>query len=372
MSPRALLAICALVLPIPVAAAGCGTDEAADMEPREVLERTFDNDTEVTSGVFGLSLAMEATGEEEASFTAEVNGPFQGDAGEPHALPQLDLSGSASGEGGGEEIDFEGRVVLTEESAFVEYEDETYEVGARDFARISEAVESQAREAGAEDEGPSFRESCEQAVEQAGGDPAACDIDLVEDWLTNLENEGIEDVEGTEAVHVSGDLNVERALTDLGDIVESIPGVSLQGIQPGQLANAVPEASFDVYSGTEDFQLHRFDINLAIDPAAATAGLAVVPVERVDLGFSLTLTEVNEPQTIDTPTGPTRPIEDLLGEDPFDFDTGLGALGAGAPNGAGDAGPEVEAGPEGQEYLECITEAGGDPEAIQACAELLE
>lgn len=376
---RTLLAVCALALPIPVAVAGCGGDD--DSDPREVLERTFDNDTDVTSGNFGFTLEISAAGEEEGSFTAEVGGPFQGEA-DATTLPQLDLGGSVSGEGGGESVDFEGRLVLTEESAFVEYENETYEVGARDFAQLKEGFESQAQE-GEEGDSTSFREGCEQAVEQAGGDPSSCDIDVVGDWFTNLENEGTEDVGGTEAIHISGDLDVERALADISEIVQSIPGVDLQGFQPSQLATAVPEASFDVYSGADDDVLRGLSIDLAIEPAALTAGIAAVPVERVDFGISFTLSELNEPQTIDTPPGPTRPIEDLLGDDPFDLGDGLGGgLGAGGlGGGGGDAGgggagagdlPGGEAGSEeAQEYFDCIAEAGGDPDAIEACGEQL-
>jgi hypothetical protein len=365
---RTLLAICALVLPIPVAVAGCGGDDAADEDPREVLERTFDNDTDVTSGVFGLNLDLTATGAEEFNFAAEVGGPFEGVADDPSAMPQLDLRATATGEGGGESIDFAGDVAITEDNAYVRYENQTYEVGETNFAELQEQFESQVPEAD-EEGGRSFREACEQAIEQAGGDPDACDIDFVNDWLTNVENEGTEDVEGTETIHISGDLNVERVLDDLGQIAASTPGVDLQGLQPSQLATAVPESHFDLYTGSDDYVLRQLDVALAIDPAAATGGMAVVPVDRIDLGFSLTLSGLNEPQTIAPPTGRTRPIEELIGEDAFDFQRGLGDLGAdGAGGGAEQPGAEAPDADEAQEYLECIAEAGGDPDAIEACA----
>jgi hypothetical protein len=365
---RTLLAICALVLPIPLVVAGCGGDDAADEDPRAVLERTFDNDTEVTSGVFALNLDLAATGEEEGSFSAEVGGPFQSDSDDPSALPQLDLRGTATGEGGGESIDFAGDVAITEDNAYVRYENQTYEVGEANFAELSEQFESQVSGAGEDEDTPSFREACEQAIEQAGGDPGTCDIDFVGDWLTNLENEGTEDVDGVETIHISGDLNVERVLDDLGEIAASTPGVNLQGFQPSQLATAVPESHFDLYTGSDDYLLRQLDIALAIDPSAATGGMAVVPVDRIDFGFSITLSGLNEPQTIAPPTGGTRPIEELLGEDAFDL------RGFGDPGGDGVGGGRQQPGAEGpdadqaQDYLECIAEAEGDPEAIEACA----
>ena len=377
--PRAVLATFAFVLALPAVAAGCGGGgDGEDDDPREVIERTFGNDEHVSSGVMDLALSASASGEQGGEFAVEVAGAFEGDPDDPQALPQLDVEGSVSGSGGGESIDESGRVVLTEDNAFVEYGGETYEAGEEMFADFKAGYE----EEGAEIADPtSFRESCEQAITELGGDTAACDIDPAEDWLTNLENEGTEDVEGVETVHVSGDLDVERVVTDLTGLISSAPGFSLEGFDPSQIAAAVPEAGFDLYSGTEDDELRRFEMTMAIDPAAATGGVVPVPIEDISIDFSLTLSELNEEQTIEAPEGPTQPLEDLLGGLGID-DLGAGGLpdfgdvpgGAGGGDdlgggGAGDPGAEDISPQQAQDYLDCIQEAAGDPEAINACAD---
>lgn len=374
---RTYLAICALVLAASLIGAGCGGDDAESADPAEVVERTFDNDDRVTSGVFDLELSAVATGAEGGEFTVTASGPFQGEDTDEPQLPQLDLNGSVSGRGSGENVDESARVVVTEDNFYVEYEGETYEAGPENFDQLQREFESQS----GVDTSASFREQCEQALSQlgTGGDTSICAVNVTEDWLANLENEGTEEVDGTETVHVSGDLDVERVIADAVEFARSIPGVTIPDVDPAQLANAVPEATFDLFSGAEDDELRRLDAKLVIDPSAFTGGVAVLPVERVELDLALRISAVNEPQTIEPPDGPTRPLEDLLGDD-FDLE-GLGGAGFGA-RGLGD-GPELDDGSAGggggedidpedaQRYLDCIEDAGGDPEAINACAEEL-
>ena len=70
------------------------------------------------------------------------------------------------------------------------------------------------------------------------------------------------------------------------------------------------------------------------------------------LDFSLEISEVGEEQTVEAPAD-AQPIEDLAGEL-----GGLGAIpGGGAGGGVGELDPQ------------CIQDAAGDPDAIQACLE---
>lgn len=385
---RTLLAACALVLPI--AAIGCGGEDSED--PREVIERAFSNEDRVASGVIDVGLEVAASGEQGGSFSATLSGPFDSDPDDPSTPPQVDLEASASGSGGGETVDESARVVLTEDNAFIEYGDETYEAGSELFAEFREGFSM----AGEDVEGDeSFRQACEELVTEFGGDTAACEIDVVNDWITDLENEGTEDVEGAETTHVSGALDVEQAAADITEVLATIPGFELGGFDPSQIAAAVDEAGFDVYAGTEDDHIRRFEIALAIDPAALTGGLVAVPIEDLTLDFSTTFSEVNEPQTIEAPSGPTQPLEDLFGEvgvpglgggagglgglpdlgtEPGGGDPGTGPDdGPGAPGDEQPGGGGAEVDPEqAQQYLECIQDAGGDPDAINACAEELE
>jgi hypothetical protein len=306
------LAVCLLALAIPAAVAGCGGDENEE-DPQQVLSETFGpHDTEVTSGV--IDLTLEASAGEQGSFTASLSGPFQTDPDEP-GLPQLDLAAEASGEGTGEAVDFSGGLVITEDAAYVEYGDQAYEAPAALFERLERAAEKSEVQS---DHGSarSFQQACERAAEEAGGDASACDIDF-ESWLTDVTNEGTEEVEGTETVHVSADADVERILDDLARLVDAaLPPEAarvldldeLQGVAP-----AISEAAIDVYTGEEDRIPRRISFSAALDPGAVSG----LPLPQIDLELSATLSELNEEQTIEAPPDAQslRELLDLAGID---------------------------------------------------------
>jgi hypothetical protein len=365
LSIRTLLAICVLAVPIPAVIAGCGDDDgdtsASDADPQEVLSATFDNENSISSGNVDLSVSLSTDGDESGSFDATLSGPFQGDAENPNTLPQLDWTLTASGEGSGQEIDFEGGAVVTEDNAYLEYGGEAYEVGSEDFLATKEELESQTPKNENLGFSEAFRQGCVQAARQQGGDPSTCDFD-VSAWLTNQTTEGTEDVEGTDTNHVSGDLNVEQVLTDIGGIAAGFPEAEQAPFDfnsLGQFSSAVEEASFDVYSGVEDSLLRKLEFNLSIDPSAVSAG-ADVPVDAINVDFSLTLSEVNEPQTVEAPSD-AQPIDELAGQ----LDLGglglqvPGLEGGGVPDlgGGGGAGGGGAGSDAAQAYLECISQA---------------
>ena len=384
---RTLLAACAVVLTIPLAAAGCGGD---DEPPDQVLEQTFSNEERISSGVLDLAVEGNVEGSQEASFTASLSGPFASDPENPNTLPQLDWTASVAGEGAGQSIDFEGGLVVTEDNAYVEYQDEAYEVGTDSFEELQSSVEEQAAAAGgAADEDPaaSFKQGCERAIEAQGGDPSACDFDVTA-WFTGLENEGAEDVEGAEATHISGQLDVPTMLSDLAGLATAVPS-GAQGLDPalleGQLdqaAEAVEEASFGVYSGVDDDLLRRLEFDIAIDPTALP-GAAEAGIEGANLSFAITIGAVNEEQTIEAPAD-AQPISELgeslqipgleggqipgLGAGSIPgLDQGSAPGGGGGGGGAGATAPDAG---QADAYLDCVAAAQGADE-LQACADEL-
>jgi hypothetical protein len=307
------LAGCVAALAIPAAVAGCGGDDSEE-DPQQVLQETFGpHDTEVTSGI--IDVTLEASAGDQGSLTASLNGPFQADPDDP-GLPQLDLTAEASGEGTGEAVDFNGGLVTTDDAAFVEYNDQAYEAPPRLFDQIEQAAEESEAEAD-QGSGQSFEQTCERAAEEAGGDASACDIDF-ESWLTDVTNEGTEDVEGTETIHVSADANVERILGDLRGLVSAAlpPQIGrvldldeLEGVAP-----AITEAQMDVYSGEEDRIARRISFSAVLDPGAVSG----LPLPQIDLDFTATLSELNEDQTIEPPAN-AQPLRELLNMAGIDF-----------------------------------------------------
>lgn len=361
---RTLFIVCALALPVPAAIVGCGGSSDSSEDPQTVLDDTFSNDTSVSSGNLALSASVSADGSQGGSFEASLSGPFQGDPNDPKALPQLDWTATASGSGAGQSIDFSGGLTVTSDNAFVTYKDQAYEVGTDSFAQLRDQFEAQTNAATGGASNASFQEACTQAIQQAGGDASACDIDFTS-WLTNLTNEGTEDVGGTESVHISGDADVQKILTDIGDIASTIPSASAQGFDPSQLSlvsGAVTDASIDVYSSTADNLLTKVEANLTIDPTAL--GAPSDTVGNVSVAFSVEIDDLNADQTIEPPASP-KPISQLFSDVGIDPSALGGALGAGGLPGSSSSGSAGSA-----DYLQCVQQAT-TPAEINACASQL-
>ena len=355
---RTLLVACVLALPIPAAIAGCGGgSDSSSEDPQTVLDETFNNDTKVSSGDLNLSVSVNAEGSQGGQFQASLTGPFQGDPNNPTALPQLDWKGSVSGSGAGQNVDYSAGLTITGDNAYVTWKDQPYEVGTKEFAQIKSQVEQQAGSSSASP--TSFAEGCKQAIEQAGGDASACDIDF-ESWITNLTNEGDADVGGTNTTHISGDADVSKILSDIGNIASSIPSASQSGFDPSQLSlasGAIKDASIDVYSGADDHVLRKLDANLTVDPSAL--GAPSDQIGQITVSFSVEIDGLNEDQTISAPAN-AKPIADLLQSSGLD----LGALG-GSLGGASSSG-----GGSNSDYLNCIQQAQTADQINQCAAQL--
>jgi hypothetical protein len=363
---RSFLVIFALALPIPAAIVGCGGSGSSSEDPQQVLNDTFNNDTKVTSGVVDITANVSAG--DQGSFDFELKGPFQGDAKDPTALPQLDWTATASGQGAGQTLDFSGQLVVTNDNAYVVYGGNTYEVGTDTFNQFKQAFEKQSAQSNSQGGVQGFKQNCETAVQQAGGDSSVCDIDFTS-WLTNLSNDGTTDVEGTSTVHISGDANVDQILKDFIAIAQQTGGAAaasgISSSQLDQVKQAISNAHIDVYSGEDDHVLRKLDLNLSIDPSAI-AGATPVPISSVDVEFAVTLSDVNSSQTISAPSGPTKPITDLFSS--LGGVGGLGALGGSIPQSGSSSSGSSSA---NKKYLDCVAKATSTA-AVNKCTALLQ
>lgn len=371
----------AALLALAATLAACGGDDGnGDRAPQAVVESaTLDG---IESGKIDLSLSVETSGEEGDDLDVSLSGAFQ-EGGGASELPLLDLTATAKGTRDGEDVDFQGGVILLPNSAYVDYEGSTYEVDPTTFSFVEQALEQGQRQGAAEEE-------------SAGA--TACQEELGEldvgSFMTNLGNEGSADVGGTSTTKVSGDLDAGAALDALLEVARS-PACSAQlGGATGSLLSAaeldearqqvdqaVKTANAELYVGDDDI-VRRVVAELEIEPPEEDG-------ERAAIALDLTLTEVNEEQEIAAPEGETKPLNALfaeLGVDPFQLLEGLQgrggaeglgglleglggaeglgeAFGGAVPGGAqgGGAGGAEGGGSEGgaanQEYLECLSEA---------------
>jgi hypothetical protein len=349
----ALLIVCIAALAI----AACGGDDGGDEDPAEVLDATFSNEETIDSGRFEVSLDVSTEGGEDAgSFDATLGGPFTSEA---EGFPQFDIDAEVELDSSIQ--DFSGDIGLTStgDSAFVSFQGNDYELPADAVQEFTSTYEQLQQTQGSEgEEGGNLLSSL-------GINPTG--------WLTDLENEGDEDVDGTETVKITGQADVPKLIEDLRTIVERAPD-AVGPVTPrelrdlDELTDLVESAEFSFYSGSDDDLLRRVDASIELSPPDAEGA-----PDSVSVDFSLTLSEINESQEISAPADaqPLQGLLDTLGIQ-LPGTSGKGGGGAGASSlpeaGGAPQGPSDDA---TSAYLECLSTAEGT-EATQQCAELLE
>ena len=335
-----------------LALAACGGGDDSDADPQTVLEDTFQNDETVDSGVFDLDLDISAEGENAGNVEISLGGPFQGGG---KGVPQFDITGELSAETPQGDLDFSGGLVSTGESAFVNFQDTDYEVPQELFDQFATSLE-QVR---AQTQGQANKSS--NFLESLGIDPT--------NWLTNLENEGTEDVEGTETIHISGQADVSGLLEDIRRIADRAGPAADQitGDQLAQIEESIQSADFDVYSGEDDNVLRKVTASLEVAPSEETAGAP----DSLTVDFSLTFSEVNEEQSISAPTDaePLRGLLEQFGVDPSQLGGAIEGGVGGLPQSGGETAPPTDSST--QAYLECLQQAQGQDE-LQQCSELIQ
>jgi hypothetical protein len=274
---RKALALLAVAL---LTAGGCGDDDSANSESAtRLLERGFASD--VDTGVLYLEAELEVEGGPvEGPFRLELDGPFRA-AESPTQLPDLDMAFRAAGAG----TEYEGRVILTRENAWVEFQGEAYEAGEELWARARDALEEEGR-----GEPETFAD--------AGVDPL--------DWVTDLEESGEEDVRGALTTKVTGRLDAERMLRDFGRLpgVQSVPESVLD-----QVDDVVDDVEFEAWIGEDDiWRRVRGETEFQIpDSERESAGR----VEGGTISLQAELEDPGEPVEIHGPAE-ARPLDELL------------------------------------------------------------
>ncbi len=335
-----------------VACGGGGNDE----DPQQVLHQTFSNPTPIRSGTFDLDFRIESSGgDAPGKLEAKLGGKFQSRGSDQ--FPLFDFDVSLHGEGGTQSFTGSGGLTSTGEAAFVKFQGTEYAVPQslyQEFVTTYAQLQSQSK----------------SQTQQNSGLLQALGIDISR-WLTDLKNEGTEDVEGTKTIHISGKANVPQLVDDLKKIAQRA-GNAAGNINPtefDQLKGIVTSGNVDVNSGEDDKLLRRLQLEFDLKPPPGTPGAP----DSVTLFLQLNLADVNKPQTVTAPAN-AQPLKNLL--DRYGID--LGNLGNALRGGVGSSGALPESGgsttaPSGtavQKYQQCLQQANGVSE-LQQCAALL-
>jgi hypothetical protein len=332
----------------------------------------------IESGDIDLSLGIDVKGEGGGNIDVSLSGPFQSQGGQ---YPQLDMTAKADGSIGGDDVDFEGGLVLLSNRAYVNYQGTDYEVDPTTFSFVKSAIQQAQQQSNAQSQVPDVT-ACQEAVSNL----------QVGDFIDNLTNEGTADVGGVSTTHVSGDLNVGGAIDSFVGLSEDpacaeqlgtagpLPSEAELNEARSQVESALKTAHVDVYVGDDNI-VRQISAELTIEPPKDSGNDGP---ESVDISFDLTIDGVNEDQTIEAPEG-AKPLNDLfmkLGINPISLlDAAQG--GAGAPD-LGDllgglGGATSDSGSDGsgssgggqQAYLNCLRGAT-TPVDLQNCAKLLQ
>jgi hypothetical protein len=372
LSRLRILTIFVALIALATAFAACGSGSSSS--PQAIVdEATLQG---IESGKIDLTVGVGLKGEKSGHVNASLSGAFQSES--EAELPELDLTATAKGSVGGEKIDFDGGfTLLGGNKAYVGYEGTEYEVDPTTFSY----VQSLAKKQGTGGEKSSEVTACQEAAGEL----------KIADFIENLSEGGSADVGGTSTTKVSGDLNASGALDALSELVEdpacseqleaagSVPSAAELDAAKGTVKDAVKDAHVELYVG-DDHIVRRMIVKATIEPPAGSGG----GVSSVELDLDLTLTGVNEDQTISPPAS-SKPLSDLflkLNVNPIELLgavqggaggiggllEGIGGAGGGSSNG-GSGGSGSSGGSSGggqQAYYECLREAH-TPVDIQNC-----
>lgn len=357
-----------VALTVVFAACGGGSDSGSEDPQKVVEEASLEG---VKSGELDLSIHVNAEGEEGGEIDVNLSGPFE--AGSQGELPQLEMTAEAEGSAQGEEIDFDGKLTLLTDRAFIEFEGTAYEVDPSSFGFLKSAFEQAQQQGGSEADVT----ACQEAAEGI----------KFSQFVQNLENEGSEDIDGTSTTKVGGDLKVSGAIGALIQLTED-PACSAQLEAAGplpldeleeakdELAKAITKSHVEIAVGDDNI-VRKFAVELTIEPPQAKG-------EKVELELELELSGVNEQQSFSKPSN-AKPLEALfkkLGVNPLELleagsSGGLGGLlegiigsstGGGSSSGGGSEAGSAQA---QKEYVQCLQQAQSAA-ALQKCASLLE
>ena len=315
MPSRLRIALLVALATLSFGLVACGGDDAASEDVDTLLEETFSSGKQVDSGNLDIKLEIEAQGAEQAEGPVNIRlaGPFQSEGEKKLPKFQFDVSFEGAGQS------FNAGATSTGEKGFVKFQGTDYAVSDEIFAQFKQGFE-QAQEQAGESEDPS--------LSTLGIDPRK--------WLTDAKNEGEAKVGDDEAIKITGGVDVDKLLDDVNVALDKARSLGLQGAAelPSELTeeqrkavtDAVEDIRVEIYTGAEDKILRRMLIDLSVKAPEGTE-----EVESADIVFDMSITGVNEDQTISEPEE-TKPLE---------------------------------------EYSQCVRDAGDDAAKAQECAGLL-
>jgi hypothetical protein len=360
--PKAIIAALALLLSgaLLVGCSGGGSGESVD----KVLDQTFNGNKKVNSGRLQVQLTAAVQGVPTLSgpLTLKVGGPFEGleekikDTGQ---VPRANLAVGATA--GGQTI--KAGAVSTGSKLFVNFRGTDYVVPDRLFSQYKSRLEKAQAQSN----------SKQPDLESLGIHPRG--------WLDKPSDEGVEEVDGTKAIHVSSGVNVRTLLDDFDRLLKKVNTGQLglnsqqrrqlpQGIPAAtrkQIADAVKSAKLDLFTGKDDKILRRMEVVLDFEvPENLRQQANGLKSGKID--FVYQLADLNKAQTITEPKS-AKPLSELQRQ----LSNAAGSLG-GASSGSGSSLTTPQGGTptskQARRYLKCLQQARTTAESKKCASQL--
>jgi hypothetical protein len=346
-----------MLLPALLAAsllAGCGEDDKKSVT--DLLDKAFESSIGSADVKLDIEIELDGVDQLEDPIELSLTGPYDstGDA----EIPSVDWDITVRAQ----KQSFNAGVTSTGDRAFVGFQGTEYEVRPEAVAELNRQVAaSRKREGG--------RDLSDFGV-------------TARDWVVDAEEEGDEEVAGADTTHVSGKLDVTRALEDLNKVVEEAAKLGGQAGQQAppkltdeqkkQIDEVVDDPRFDVYVGQDDDKLRRLSADVEFEVPDDSRD-QVGGLEGGRISFSIEFANIGSAQPIEAPED-ARPIEELTRQLQGLIGGALGGV-APAPDGADEGGSQQSLPPQTdaekqKAYEDCVKTDPGD-ESVRAFCEVL-
>jgi hypothetical protein len=341
--------------------AACGSSSGGG-DANTLLKQTFSGSHVVNSGQLSVSLTIVPSGSSTFRGPIELRfgGPFQSLGKGKLPASNFNVSLSASGKTGSLSILSTGR------TGYVTLQGTSYQLPAATFQKLES----------------SFSQIGASPGNSRAGGLSTLGIDPLH-WLVDPSVVGKESVGGAETTHIRAGVNVGALLADINTFLSkaSTLGVSgartlpksISGTTRSEIAAAVKNPSFEVWTGTGDKTVRKLSISLTV-PVSGQASSALGGLRSANIALILQYANLNQPQSIQAPTA-VRPFSEFSAQLRGFLASAQSSVGAASggttSSSSGGATGSSSATGKAQSYGQCIQSSGGDVGKMQKCAGLL-
>lgn len=363
---------------VSLAVAACGSSSNTAGQAGPLLKDTFSGSHPVNSGNLNFSLTLTPSGSStlKGPISLSFGGPFQSLG--TGKLPKSNFNVSLSAEGKTDSLG----LISTGTTGYVTLQGVSYQLPAATFQKLESSFAGVASS-------PSGG-SGSGALGKLGIHPL--------DWLSDPSVVGQDSVAGTDTTHIRATINVSQLLADLDTFLQKASSVGVSGaskiptsISPStrsQIASAVQNPTFDVWTGNSDKTVRKLVIGLTL-PVTGQVSTLLGGLSSAGIALTMSYGDLNQPQTISAPTT-VRPFSEfesklrtfLTAIEGSVSSAAGGALGSSTGSSSSSSGTTAAPSTTGstgsssssknvQRYSQCIINAHNDVAKMQQCASLI-